>query len=107
MLNRHKNIKLRKAVIANANADFLCCLAECVYIILKGNVPLTTVHKKTLKVQASHARVEQEEDVGQKEERDPTERWLPVGLPSSVGEHGSCSLARTAIEVEAWSTRVN
>ena len=47
MLNRHKNINLRKTIIANA--DFLCCLAECAYNIFKGKVHLTKVHKKKLK----------------------------------------------------------
>ena len=47
MLNIHKNIKLRRAIIANA--DFLCFLTECANDIIKGNVPLCPVHKKKLK----------------------------------------------------------
>ena len=36
-LNRYKSTKLRRAIIANADADadLLCALAECAYNILK------------------------------------------------------------------------
>ena len=56
MFTRHKNVKLRKAIIANADADFLCCLAECSYNIIKGNVPLTAAHKKKLKKYKTYMR---------------------------------------------------
>ena len=36
-LNRIKSNKLKKAIIANADADLLCALAECAYNILKKN----------------------------------------------------------------------
>ena len=48
-LNRYKNNKLRKAILANADADLICALAECAYNILKGNVPLTPTHRRRLK----------------------------------------------------------
>ena len=35
-LNRYKNNKLRRAILANADADLICALAECSYNILKG-----------------------------------------------------------------------
>ena len=34
-LNRYKSTKLRRAIIAKADADLLCALAECAYNILK------------------------------------------------------------------------
>ena len=34
-LNRFKSNKLRRAIIANADADLMCALAECAYDILK------------------------------------------------------------------------
>ena len=34
-LNRIKSNKLKRAIIANADADLLCALAECAYNILK------------------------------------------------------------------------
>ena len=40
-LNRCKSTKLRRVIIANADADLLCALAECAYNILKTNIPLT------------------------------------------------------------------
>lgn len=56
MLNRHKNIKLHKANIANADADFLCCLAECAYNIIKVNVPLSAVYKRNLQKYRTYLR---------------------------------------------------
>ena len=47
-LNRYKNNKLRRAILANADADLICALAECAYNILKGNVPLTPTHRRRL-----------------------------------------------------------
>ena len=40
-LNRYKTNTLRRAIIANADADLLCALAECAYNILKQNIPLS------------------------------------------------------------------
>ena len=48
LLNRVKNNKLKKRIIANADADLLCALAECAYNILKKNIPLTAVQKRRL-----------------------------------------------------------
>ena len=48
LLNRVKNNKLKKRMIANADADLLCALAECAYNILKKNIPLTAVQKRRL-----------------------------------------------------------
>ena len=45
-LNRYKSIKLRRAIIANA--DLLCALAECTYNILKKNIPLTELQRRRL-----------------------------------------------------------
>ena len=56
MLNRHTNIKLRKAIIANADVDFLCCLAGCAYNILRGNFPLSEAHKKKLEKYETYTR---------------------------------------------------
>ena len=41
MLSRKKNAKLKKAIIANADNDLICSIAECAYNIIKGNVRLT------------------------------------------------------------------
>ena len=48
-LNRYKNNKLRRAVLANADADLICALAECAYNILEENVQLTRTQRKRLK----------------------------------------------------------
>ena len=49
-LNRIKSNKLKKAIIANADADadLLCALAECAYNILKKNIPLTELQRRRL-----------------------------------------------------------
>ena len=47
-LNRYKSAKLRRAIIANADADLLCALAECAYNILKKNIPLTELQRRHL-----------------------------------------------------------
>ena len=47
-LNRYKNAKIRKTIIANANADLLCALAECAYNILRKNIPLTPLQRRRL-----------------------------------------------------------
>ena len=47
-LNRYKSTKLRRAIIANAEADLLCALAECAYNILKNNIPLSDLQRQRL-----------------------------------------------------------
>ena len=47
-LNRIKSNKLKRAIIANADADLLCALAECAYNILKKNIPLTSLQRRRL-----------------------------------------------------------
>ena len=47
-LNRFKSNKLRRAIIANADADLLCSLAECAYNILKKNMPLIELQRRRL-----------------------------------------------------------
>ena len=47
-LNRYKSAKLRRAIIANADADLLCALVECAYNILKKNIPLTELQRRRL-----------------------------------------------------------
>ena len=47
-LNRYKSTKLRRAIIANADADLLCALAECAYNILKNNIPLSDLQRQRL-----------------------------------------------------------
>ena len=56
MMNRHKNIKLRKTIIVNANVDFLCCFAECFYNIIRGNVPFSSAHRKKLQKYKTYVR---------------------------------------------------
>ena len=48
-LNRIKSNKLKRAIIANADADMLCALAECAYNILKQrDIPLTALQRRRL-----------------------------------------------------------
>ena len=47
-LTRIKSNKVKKAIIANADADLLCALAECAYNILKNNIPLTALQRRRL-----------------------------------------------------------
>ena len=47
-LVRYKNNKVKKAIIANADADLLCALAECAYNILTKNIPLTALQRRRL-----------------------------------------------------------
>ena len=48
VLNRYKSAKLRRAIIANADADLLCALAECAYNILKKTIPLIELQRRHL-----------------------------------------------------------
>ena len=45
-LTRIRSNKLKKAIIANADADLLCALAECAYNILNKNIPLTALQRR-------------------------------------------------------------
>ena len=47
-LNRYKSTKLRRPIIANADADLLSALAECAYNILKKNIPLSDLQRQRL-----------------------------------------------------------
>ena len=47
-LNRIKSNKLKRAIIANVDADLLCALTECAYNILKKNIPLTELQSRRL-----------------------------------------------------------
>ena len=47
-LNRYKSTKLRRAIIANADADLMCALTECAYNILKKNIPLSDLKRRRL-----------------------------------------------------------
>ena len=47
-LNRIKSNKLKRAIIANADADLLGALAECAYNILKKNIPLSELQRRCL-----------------------------------------------------------
>ena len=47
-MNRSKSAKLRRAIIANADADLLCALAECAYNMLKKYIPLTALQRRHL-----------------------------------------------------------
>ena len=48
MLARKKNAKLKKAIIASADINLICSIAECAYNFLKGNVRLTPMQKAKL-----------------------------------------------------------
>ena len=47
-LNRIKSNKLKRAIIANVDADLLCAQAECAYNILKKNIPLSELQRRRL-----------------------------------------------------------
>ena len=47
-LARYKNKKVQKGIIANADANLLCALAECAYNILTKNIPLTALQRRRL-----------------------------------------------------------
>ena len=47
-LNRYKSNKMRRAIIANADADLLCALAEYAYNILKNNIQLSELQRRRL-----------------------------------------------------------
>ena len=47
-LNIIKSNTLKRAIIANADADLLCALAECAYNMLKKNIPLSDLQRRRL-----------------------------------------------------------
>lgn len=51
-----KNVALRKAVIAHADADLVCSLCDCAYNILIGNVKISAKQKKVLAKYKNHLR---------------------------------------------------
>ena len=57
LLCRNKDAKLSRAIIANANKDFICALCECAHNILKGNVHLNTSQKAKLRRYKRNLRV--------------------------------------------------
>ena len=101
-LNRYKNNKLRRAILANADADLICALAECAYNILKGNVPLTPTHRRRLKKYRKELRELAKRRLPIARRRHParTDRWFPIGFTSSVGRFGDSSLAHTGARVD-------
>lgn len=56
LLNKCKQAKVSKAIIKNADSDFICSLCDCAYNLLKGNVQLTVAQKKTLIKYKKHLR---------------------------------------------------
>ena len=78
-LNRYKSTKLRRAIIANAGADLLCALAECAYNILKKNIPLSDLHRRSLsKYRTKFRKLSQR--------RAPAARRRRILLQQQVGE---------------------
>ena len=78
-LNRIKSNKLKRAIIANADADLLCALAECAYNILKKNIPLTELQKRRLSKYRTKLR-----ELGQRQT--PAARRRRILLQPQVGE---------------------
>ena len=79
MLNRYTSTKLRRAIIANADADLLCALAECAYNILKKNIPLSDLQRRRLSKYRTKLR-----ELAQR--RTPDARRRRILLPQQVGE---------------------
>ena len=78
-LTRIKSNKVKKAIIANADADLLCALAECAYNILKNNIPLTALQRRRLSKYRTKLR-----ELAQK--RTPAARRRRILLQPQVGE---------------------
>ena len=57
LLARNKDPKLARAIIANANKDFICALCECAHNILEGNVRLNASQKAKLRRYKRNLRV--------------------------------------------------
>lgn len=47
---------LRKSILKSADKDLICCLSECCYNILNGNVKLSPENKKCLTKHGKHLR---------------------------------------------------
>ena len=78
-LNRYKSIKLRRAIIANADADLLCALAGCAYNTLKNNIPLSDLQRQRLSKYRTKLR-----ELSQR--RTPAARRRRILLQRQVGE---------------------
>ena len=78
-LNRYKSNKLRRAIIANADADLLCALAECAYNILINNIPLSDLQRRRLSKYRTKLR-----ELSQK--RTPAAKRRRILLQQQVGE---------------------
>ena len=78
-LNRFKSNKLKRAIIANADADLLCALTECAYNILKKNIPLTELQRRRLSKYRTKLR-----ELAQR--RTPVARRRRILLQTQVGE---------------------
>ena len=78
-LNRFKSNKLRRAIIANADADLLCALAEFSYNILKKNIPLSESQRQRLSKYKKKLR-----ELAQR--RTPAARRRRILLQQQVGE---------------------
>ena len=78
-LNRIKSNKLKRAIIANADADLLCALAECAYNILKKNIPLSELKRRRLSKYKRKLR-----ELSQR--RTPAARRRRILLQQQVGE---------------------
>ena len=78
-LNRIKSNKLKRAIIANADADLLCALAECAYNILKKNIPLSELQRRSLSKYRTKLR-----ELAQR--RTPAARKRRILLQQQVGE---------------------
>ena len=78
-LNRYKSTKLRRTIIANADADLLCALAECAYNILNKNIPLSNLQRRRLSKYRTKLR-----ELSQR--RAPVARRRRILLQPQVGE---------------------
>ena len=78
-LNRYKSTKLRRAIIANADADLLSALAECAYNILIKNIPLRDLQRRRLNKYRTKLR-----ELAQR--RTPAARRRRMLLQQQVGE---------------------
>ena len=78
-LNRIKSNKLKRAIIADADADLLCALAECAYNILKTNIPLSELQRRRLSKYKMKLR-----ELAQR--RTPAARRRRILLQQQVGE---------------------
>ena len=79
---RYKSIKLRRAIIANVDADLLCALVECAFNILKNNIPLSDLQRQRLSKYRTKLR-----ELSQR--RTPAARRRRILLQRQVGERQS------------------